>query len=201
MNKLICSCLIPSRKRISKLFTAIHTLNESASNLDDFEILIRLDDDDADSLQFLRTLRQFKNVKVFVGPRHQGYASLETIFYTELAAHSVGEWNWFLLDDQLIGGKDWNTKLRDVPTTGFIVQPEISRLGGSIYPKWEGSNFPIVPRNCWQQFGWTTICKPADTALDNLLRIQNGWKTWFLPGITAWHLEDSDENLSLHRKL
>jgi len=184
-----------------RLFTAIHTINESASDIRNFEILIRLDDDDHDSLQYMPTLRGFPNVKVFVGKRMQGYASLESHFYTELGKAAQGKWCWFLLDDQLIGGKNWDLKLMEVPTHGYIVQSEIARLGGSTYPKWEGANFPIVPTRIWEKFGWEQMQKPADTALDQLLRLDNGWKTWFLPGITAWHLEDTPDKLEEHRKL
>jgi hypothetical protein len=197
---MICSVLIPSRGRINRLFAAIHTINESASSTDNFEILVRLDDDDESSLKFRPTLAQFKNVKVFTGDRHQGWASVES-FYTELASHAAGTWCWFLLDDMVLGGRNWDLKLGRVPTKGFIVQPEISRLGGSTYPRWEGSNFPCVPTRCWENYGWNKIERPVDTGIDQLLRIKNGWRTHFLEGITAWHLEDEPDKLEQHRKL
>lgn len=197
---MICSCLIPSRGRINRLFAAIHTINESASDIRNFEILLRLDEDDESSLKFVATLKQFPNVKVFVGSRKQGWASVES-FYDELALHAIGRWHWFLLDDMIMGGRGWEQKLAMVPMTGFIVQPEISRLGGSTYKQWEGSNFPCVPAHIWLRTGWKNIERPIDTGIDQLLRVKNGWQTHFLPGITCWHLEDEPEQLEKHRKL
>lgn len=197
---MICSCLIPSRGRINRLFAAIHTIRESASDASTFEILIRLDDDDQSSLKFLPTLQSFSNVRVVIGPRHQGYLSLETIFYTELAMIAQGAWCWFLLDDVILGGRDWDLKLAQVPTDGFIVQPEIFRLCGSTYLNSEGGNFPCAPTNSWLRFGWKRVERPVDLELDRLLRVQNGWKTHFLPGITAWHLEDDHDKLAQHRQ-
>lgn len=197
---MICSCLIPSRARINRLFAAIHTIRESASDPSTFEILIRLDDDDRDSLKYLPTLEQFSNVRVFVGPRCAGWQSVESVFYTELAEAAKGDWCWFLLDDMILGGRDWDLKLREVPTDGFIVQPEIWRLGGSTYPKSEGGNFPCAPRNSWLRFGWPRVMRPVDIELDRLLRVTNGWRTHFLQGITAWHLEDDPDKLAAHRQ-
>lgn len=197
---MICSCLIPSRARINRLFAAIHTIRESAADQNSFEILLRLDEDDADSLKYRATLEQFSNVRIFIGPRHQGYQSLETIFYTELAAIAKGAWCWFLLDDVIFGGRDWDRKLAQVPTKGFIVQPEIFRLGGSTYRNSEGGNFPCAPTKSWERFGWNRVERPVDLELDILLRIKNGWKTHFLSGITCWHLEDDQEKLEKHRQ-
>lgn len=189
---MICSCLIPSRGRINRLYAAIHTINESASDLGNFEILVRLDEDDHGSLKHRNTLRKFSNVQFFIGPRLQGYSSVET-FYTELANYARGAWCWFLLDDCIIGGKDWDRKLAEVPTEGFLVQPEIWRLGGSIYPHCVSGNFPCAPTKSWERFGWKGVARPVDIALDQLLRIQQGWQAYFLPGITAWHLEEEHQ--------
>lgn len=188
MKKPICSCLIPTRGRVGKLFTAIHTINNSCSDPSNVEILIRADEDDDQTVrQYINSIRQFSNVKVFVGPRKLGYPSLGE-FYTELAKAASGAWCWFLLDDCLIGGRDFDLKFAEIPTTGFIVQPEITRIGGSIYPKWEGGNFPAAPTRSWESMGWPMLLNPLDTAMDQFYRQQNGWKTWFLPGITGWHL-------------
>lgn len=182
---MIASCLIPSRDRIGKLFTAIHCINNSCFSEANVEILIRLDDDDEGSLKYRATLEQFDNVKVITGSRMSGYTSVGA-FYTELAAIATGDWCWFLLDDCLIGGRDFDLKFRAMPLN-VIVQPEISRLGGSTYMNWPDSNFPAVPRNSWRKLGVDSIGHPADTWMSHLYR-QHGWKTRFLKGITGWHL-------------
>lgn len=179
---MICSCLIPSFGRPFSLFALIHTLIESG-NPDNFEILIRLDEDDEKTLKYRVTFEQFKNVKLIVGKK-LGYGGFSDMC-KELVTVAKGQWCWFLTDDCVIGGKDFDLKLAKIPTHGYIVQPEISRLGGSTYIKWEGSNFPAVPKDIWKKYD----CSLTDTGLDTCLRGKNGWKTAFLEGITAWHLQ------------
>ena len=184
---MICSCLIPSRGRFDQLVRAVNSLRATAASVNNFEVLIRLDDDDVASTSRIAEVESLCNVKVLVGPTFEGYSSIDPIFLTELAKIAVAPWCWILNDDMTIEGGKWDEKLMQIPTTGYIVQTEFFRLNQSVYHLCEGGNFPCVPTRCWEIFGWERLLFPSDTGLDQLLRIKNGWKTWFLPGITAWH--------------
>jgi len=179
---MICSCVVPSRGRPFALFALIHTLNESG-NPDNFEVVIRLDEDDNKTLAYRATFNGFKNVKLVVGKR-LGYGGFSTMCQEAVNASS-GKWIWFLTDDCVIGGKNFDQQFDKIPPFGRIVQPEISRLGGSTYIKWEGSNYPALPKESLRGID----CSFTDTGLDEYFRLRNGWTTAFLEGITAWHLQ------------
>jgi hypothetical protein len=103
-------------------------------------------------------------------------------------------------DDAFICGKGWDSQLMAMPTTGWIVQPELYQLGLSKYYKCEGGAFPIVPNHSWKSYTQeSTIPGPANTALDQILRKQNGWKTRFLTGIGVVHERDTPDLLASHR--
>ena len=194
---MICSILIPSRKRVERLKACIASFFSTASG-SDWDIRIRLDDDDRESLKALPELQEhcFNRIAVSVGER-LGWDRIEE-YYLELSGSTTARWIWFFNDDAVVEGSAWDNKLAAVPAKGFIVQPEIHRLGGSSYPRDPRAPFVIVPNRVWEEFGLTQIPHPNDVALPALLR-EHGWQTAFLPGIGIHHQRDNDEQLKQHR--
>jgi hypothetical protein len=177
----------------------VNSLVETAESTD-FEILVRMDNDDTSVVPILPP-----NARVIWGDRLKGYKTLNLI-YTELAAIAKGKWLWIYNDDCYVQGVGWDTCLAEIPTEGFIVQPETDQNGGSAYTRTEGGPFPIVPNGSWAwhdnpiERHWA-IGDPVDTWLDDVLRKQRWWKTAWLAGITNVHERPSDEELARHRAL
>ncbi len=196
MSKPLVSIMLPTRKRVDRLLRTLENLRRGASG-DDYEIMLRVDRDDKESIDIgMRT--KGKHIKMFVGDRLEGYGSLDKHFYAQLEDAAISPWVWIAGDDMIVTG-DWLGELRKVPLTGYIVQPEISKLGLSTYPKAEAQAFPIFPRFCWKPFS-PEFPKPFDTVGHEVL-IKNGWKTWFLPGVTMWHQRPDEKELAEHRKM
>ena len=199
---MICSVLIPTRTRPKRLRRTIQSIIDTAANIDDIEICVRIDDDDAATLTIRSELLNDDRVQVqvIVGPRLNGYASLST-FYDELVEIAYGDWLFIMNDDAHIVGTGWDEQLRALPTTGVIAQPEIYQLGESRYPRCEGGAFPVVPNGCWLELGHTALGVNVDTWLDTVLRRDAGWRTEFLAGIEVVHERDDDAALAVHRAL
>lgn len=188
--------MIPTRKRPGKLVDTIKQLYKTASG-DDFQIIIRVDDDDLTFNNIRRFLEKFKGIKINVGPR-LGYHMLDAGYYAGMEQEATTHWVWIAGDDMLLEG-DWLGELRKVPLEGYIVQPEISKLNASTYHFAEGQAFPIFPRECWRKYQ-DSFPVPFDTAGSDLL-LANGWRTWFLPGITMWHDRAGEAEIAEHRKM
>ncbi len=191
--------MLPTRKRTKLLSRTLEQLRRTATG-NDYRILFRIDKDDIESDEFLREAKimQSHPYSVYVGDRLEGYGSLDKHFYAQLENEAESPWVWIAGDDMIVSG-DWLGELRKVPLTGYIVQPEISKLGLSTYPKAEAQAFPIFPRFCWKPFS-PEFPKPFDTVGHEIL-IKNGWKTWFLPGVTMWHQRPDEKELAEHRKM
>lgn len=188
--------MIPTRKRLSGLMNTLASIKETATS-PNYEILLRVDDDDHDTQSRFDTLKEM-GCRCIVGSRLQGYGSLDKDFYRQLEEDSNGTFVWIASDDMIVFG-DWMKALARVPTTGYIVQPAISRLGHSIYPLAEAQAFPIFPRFCWKQF---TDKFPAPFDVNgHLLLKAHGWHTWFLEGVTMWHDRPDEEEIAEHRRL
>jgi hypothetical protein len=197
---MIVSILVATRKRLGRLARTLHSIYETAS-LDNFEILLRADDDDLETVGSLPSIvKKYQQVKYIVGPRYDGYAS-HPVFMDELASIAKGEWCFFLDDDSTIIGKGWDEQLKDVPKTGKIVHPEFYQLGPSKYGS--GSCVPVaicVPTRCWLTLGWDKMVFPIDASLQSLLE-SHGWENHFLTGITSYHDRDNGDQLAQHRML
>ena len=211
---MICSVLIPSRGRYLRLCQAVQSIKDTAADFADVEVLVRADDDDAETIAVCDELLDADLIDhAIVGSRLGGYGSLYT-FYDELAQHARGRWIWIMNDDAKVTGHGWDQQLAELSTHGLIVQPEIYQLNASAYPRCEGGAFPIVPSMVWRRFGVPHMGSPVDTWLDEMLRLgrhratcaqtdqdESCWRTHFLPGIAVVHDRDRDDVLADHRHI
>lgn len=180
MTKL-CSILIPSRKGFDRLSKTIRSIIYNANGVE-YEILVRMDDDDATGAQ-LAEINSMPHTRAFSGIRF-GWGGIEK-YFNELSRIAVGEWIWIAGDDMIVSGP-WLEQLRRVPLTGYIVQPAISKLGASVYLRAENQAFPIFPKDCWKLAGHDSI-PPAMDVNVSLPLLKIGWETWFLEGVIFLH--------------
>lgn len=192
---MICSCLVPSRKRYDRLKALVESIRLHAEGVEgeDYEILCRSDEDDPITENTCLHL----NVHCLVGSRYGGWKDNNRMF-GELAEIAKGYWIWILNDDMIVQGTGWDTKLSEAPKANTIVQPSVHRLGGSSYPKDDAGPAPIVPNKCWLEWGMKEIPQPSDTMFAMNAR-KRGWRTHFLEGITIWHQRPNSGEIEIHR--
>lgn len=174
--------MIPSRGEPVKLMRAIMSIYDSASSRD-YEVIVWLDDDDEASLKILPELHK-SGCRVFIGPP-LGYDLLDRGYYTLCAYHAKAPWVWIFNTDMCVSG-DWLEELKSVPRVDNFCQPEVHKLGNSIYPKDNRTGCPIFRWGSWLVAGWHTIPAKADYVLTAKLE-EMGWSCHFLPGVTVWH--------------
>jgi hypothetical protein len=198
---MLCSVLIPSRKRFNRLRNCIQSIVECAYDPDRVEFMVKLDDDDHESIFRVGEMNEFKNVRTVVTPRGGGWAE-SNVFLTQLSDASNGQWVWVMNDDVVVSceKEKWDILLSQVPTECFLVQPGIHQLGGSTYGEHEGGPFPIAPRNCWKKTHPHSFPFPVDTGLHEVLVRHMRWKTKYLDGVRVWHQRDNDQELARHRQ-
>ena len=158
---------------------------------DEFEILIRSDDDDEETGRVVKELEnEHPNLKGFVGPcwiagLKRGFTPNVNRFYAELANAAKTPWIWIMNDDCTVESEDGFGDLRNVPLTGYLVQPGTYRLNTSAYPGCFA--FPIAVNQAWVKLGADTIEHPSDAFMTKIFTIDNNWEIKLLPGLTVWH--------------
>ncbi len=197
---MLVSILLATRSRVNRAIKTIKSICNTA-NSEDFEILLRIDDDDHESIASIPLFKRYEKVsKIIVGNRYRGYLD-HSKFMDELVEVARGKWLFFFDDDTIIMGKGWDEKLTEVPLHGKIVHPEFYWLGPSKYPS--GSCEPVaicVPNRCWEQYGQKILEQPIDMHLQQLLS-NNGWENYWLRNIVAYHKRDDEATLFAHRQL
>ena len=108
MDRPLVSFLLPSRTQPGKahtpatLLTSLESITANSTNTNVYEVLIRFDEDDIQSIDLIPTIHEIfaptvAQVKIIVGPR-RGYEGLHR-YYNELAAIATGELLFLWNDD------------------------------------------------------------------------------------------------------
>lgn len=193
---MTCTVIIPSRYRFDKLLTCLESIYSSTDSRD-FEVLLKFDTDDDEFKARGHELCVFPKCYFITAVRGGGWAHLDHEVYSVLEDKASGHWIFIGNDDMLVTG-DWLNELKRVPETGYLVQPEVSKIGPSTYEKAEGQAFPIVPKHAWKKYSHR-YPTPFDSEIHVLLVKLHGWKTWFLSGVTFWHNRGGDDEINRHR--
>ena len=152
---MLVSILLPTRGRSEDengmLIESVKSLVDTANSLDNFEILVRFDDDDIKSINFFKKYvsKNFSKVdiKVFTGFRW-GYKQNHK-YYNELATAAIGDMLWLWNDDIEMGSDDWDITLKEASDDGkrFVLFSQFLSTMRNMHFWYPGqSPFPIIPK-------------------------------------------------------
>jgi len=131
------SILLPTRKRVKQLQKSVESLINGASDKDKLQFLFGVDDDDQETLDFLKTTK-YPNQKILKFKR-LGYENLH-IYNNSLASYAQGTWIMFFNDDAIMQTKHWDLEIRKFD--GQFKLLRIEEQTGHPY-----SIFPILPHD------------------------------------------------------
>ncbi len=142
------SVLLPSRGRFTALKNCIDDLIDKSHSTDNFEILIRIDNDDTETIQRLHDLPYNKvSIFIIIGDRLGGYADLH-VYINELCAISKGRFLFLYNDDSKISTQNWDTIISKEDEI-VCLDPLIDIDGKNKY-----GLFPIMHRKIYETLGY-----------------------------------------------
>jgi glycosyltransferase involved in cell wall biosynthesis len=108
----IISLIIPTRKRIKSLHRLFNSIEKTCSSTDNLEVLLAIDDDDIDTIQFVEKYSKNSKllIRTIIGKRGKGYLDLHNRI-GELCQASSGNFLFFLGDDVQFTTKNWDEKI------------------------------------------------------------------------------------------
>ena len=163
MNKV--SVLIPTRNR-GKLFKkSINSLFESCSDVNNFEVLVALDNDDIHSINEIKEYAMDKpNVKLFFYER-QFYRGLHN-YYNDLSTKSSGEFLLLWNDDAIMNSVHWDLEILKYKNKFCVISPKVDTM----IEFWEkqGVLFPIIPKKWFEVTGSWSQVAACDSWIDIL---------------------------------
>lgn len=161
------SVLLPTRGRFKMFAESVNSLYENCDNVDQFELLLALDNDDVDSALVQEYSSTKNNIKILYFDREY-YKGLH-IYYNKLFDISLGtsifSWN----DDTLMLSKGWDTEILKAHDEGFfLLSPKVENM--EEYWLKTGALYPIIPRKWVEITGKYSAVPSCDSWLDWLAK-------------------------------
>lgn len=181
---MLISFLLPTRKRIVKLARAINSIHATAADKSNYEICLRVHQDDHETIAMLPNLLALATVRVHIGPPLPWALNYQA--FNEAQQISHGKWVWLFNDDCVIEGSGWDTQISALPFPSIAI-PETHRLGRSTYPHDRALPMFAMP-NVLPGIQWM-----PPTGDNGLWEMYKDWAPNWLTGITLWHDRDEQD--------
>ena len=179
MDAPLISVMLPSRNRVDRLTGAVESLLGTAADVQRLEILIRLDRDDAPSMQALPMIATLPRTRVITGERFGGYSTLHR-YYHELAALASGRWLFVFGDDARMTTPGWDDAVAGIQDEMCLIRFEDGWNGGE-------PCFPIFPRTVFETLGHLSHSPHLDTWLATVISQYAGYPTHRFKDIVIHH--------------
>jgi hypothetical protein len=155
------SVVFPSRKRIKMLNDSLYSLLSTADPENvNFEILVKLDLDDHESIDYIKNWsNEFENVTFITNSRKGGWLNMVD-FVENLIRCAEGEWILGFNDDLIMKTQNWNTLLEKYLNGFKILYPN-----PSFGYRWA---FPLFPKKLYTLLGHVSPHNQIDTYLHRL---------------------------------
>jgi GT2 family glycosyltransferase len=186
------SILIPTRHRVAGLFRAINSVLSTVDKPNDVEFIVRISDDDHDTLMMRKELDGLGNVHTVYG-KNLGFAG-DPEYLWQMSQKAQGDWLWGFNDDLVVeyASKGWDTSLMEQPKSGVVVVPYYNVEGRCRNGKDPSNPFVILPNRWWLSVGITKFEHPTDAFCRRVVEKEAGWKRFYLSRLATFHDRRSD---------
>lgn len=193
----LVSVLIPSLWRFDKLLLAIRSFYATADKPERIQMLVRLHHSDEEAWGRRSEINGIDRYIRVLWEANKPPGAGNEVLWNELLPLAHGLWHQYWSDDMQIVGKGWDTKLGEVPLSGYVAHPMIHKLNESIYSENIDGPVPFVPAWAMKHFGYPIFTKVPDLQIHEVLIKKQGWKPWYLDGITVEHSRVEDRTTAI----
>ena len=142
------SIIFPTRYKINELEITLNSIIDNASDEANYEIILGVDNDDSETINFLNTFILNKNNIKVVFFERLFYKNLH-LYFNKLSEMSNGNLLWCLSDDCKILSKDWDIYLKKYENEFNYVKVNL------LESNWDShfSLIPIIPKKWFDLTG------------------------------------------------
>jgi hypothetical protein len=169
--KKLVGITIPTRKRISLLKECLDSINTKTTDKSLVEILIKVDTDDKETIDFLLSYKSEINLKFFVTDRKNGYGSLHE-HYNFLSDTSEAEFIFGFNDDVEMVTEGWEQCFIPYRGKNFILGVHLEKFKNGVkYPIFTGYNaHPVISKDIFKYMGMLSNHPMIDDWWERVLR-------------------------------
>ncbi len=162
MSAVDISVLIPTRQRVRLLAGAIDSVFALAGSPERIEVLLRVDDDDAQTQTYAGEIGSVYPVKCLVAPRGDGYRAAHT-WINDLCAAAIGDWLFVFNDDARILTPGWDDVVRAIRKETLGVEDDVLLVIPRVYHRPHSHEFFLVRRKVYEVLGHLALDPHVDT--------------------------------------
>lgn len=164
------SILLPTRNRFEMFKTSVESLFENCDKVDQFEILVALDNDDVETSKKIEEYSSDKsNIRIFYYERYF-YKGLQK-YYNDLSNKALGTSLFLWNDDLLMKSKSWDTEVLNNQKEFCVLSPMVDTM--ETYWREQGVLFPILPKKWIEVTGEWSPLPACDSWIDVLSKRLN----------------------------
>lgn len=177
----LVSVILPTRHRKVGLCTAIDSIYSLAKDKSNVEFLLKIDDDDTESIKVYETLQKLINIRAWITPRGNGYLDMHK-WVNELSLNwAKGDWVFLTNDDavlsgaenpNVVDGQNWDEKLTYAAFESAATWhgcPDVCSLIAPTVGRPDAAEFFFVRRKTIQVLGHYALNPHTDNYLQNVL--------------------------------
>lgn len=154
MNKYkkLIGVMIPTRKRVQLLKECLDSFNKKTFNKSLVELLLKIDNDDIETIEFIKNYKSEIDLKIIVNDRKNGYGSLHE-HYNSLAQISESEFLMVFNDDIEMLTDRWESEFIPYSGKNYILSVHNLRIkNGQTFPIFEGyMGNPSIPADFYYE--------------------------------------------------
>lgn len=153
----IISVLLPTRKRTKLAQKSLETLINKAEKPEEIEILLAVDSDDTETLEWLKSdFVENSKIKILsIVFERLGYHQMHK-YLNQLTKVSKGDWLFFWNDDAVMISNNWDAIVRQMDGTFAVLRTQVTN-----HPH-PYALFPIVPREWYTELGFLSDTCQSD---------------------------------------
>lgn len=160
-NTPTCSILLPSRNRVQLLKAAIDNFLDTASDPSRVEIIVRVHDDDPETLAWVKD--RPRGIRFVVGDTDDSYGSMSD-YVNSIAAVSKGDWLWPAPDDGKVQTQGWDKILE-----ARLADPRHACL--ALWTLLQPSQLNIISRGLYRAVGLVGMTEHCETYMQSLAKV------------------------------
>jgi len=159
--KKLIGIMLPTRKRVNLLRECLNSFNAKTKNKSSVEILLKIDDDDQETIDFINSYQSEIEIKTIISDRGNGYGSLNE-YYNSLAQISEAEFLMVGNDDGEMMTDNWEEQFIPFSGTNYVIGIKFDKIKDGVKFTNIFSNYnagPTIPHDYYKEFG-TLACHP-----------------------------------------
>lgn len=162
-NPLV-SVLIPTRGRSQLLCEAIDSIYSLTSNKQNVEFLLKIDNDDEETIETAQRLSFILPLQAWVTDRGAGYADMH-LWVNELCARARGDWLFLFNDDARMRTPNWDKMLENVsiPASYGSKVHDVYMFIVNVIGKKDATEFGFLRRKVYEILGHYSLSPHNDT--------------------------------------